>query len=445
MSPRNAAQDEVPCAESEEAMEGEGGEAANSGSSSSSTPTTSLPPHQEPPPSLPPPGAPDVLPLDHTLPDLLRQVAGTEALPAVRELKLRVIARETSLQRLSLYVPALRELNLDGSCLSSLRDLGCGLGSLQLLRLAGCGLDSLDGTSGLAALRELHAPNNRVSEVSPAAFLPRLRVLDLRRNAVCELAGVGFLACCRRLQSLHLSGNPAAAVNTYRRDVARLLPNLPQLDGLPLQQQDSDSDDHGDSGCDGDSDGGGERAGHGDGGGGEDDALTDQLLNEEGRTDAATCAADADSTAASAGVVSQRRQTGGSGSGVRPQTATSAALVLAKPQPAGSRGPARGQRRPFSAAPCLPTYQRLPDEGGVAAADGDSPSALTSGGVVCGNLAAALRSRRKGVRGAWQEKPEAGPSAGGEAADVCPPRTGGLLEASRRWRQLYASYRSQHR
>ncbi|XP_049766229.1 leucine-rich repeat-containing protein 56 [Schistocerca cancellata] len=379
MSPRNAAQDEVPCTESEEAMEGEAGEAANSGSSSSSTPTTSLPPHQEPPPSLPPPGAPDVLPLDHTLPDLLRQVAGTEALPAVRELKLRVIARETSLQRLSLYVPALRELNLDGSCLSSLRDLGCGLGSLQLLRLAGCGLDSLDGTSGLAAVRELHAPNNRVSDVSPAAFLPRLRVLDLRRNAVCDLAGVGFLACCRRLQSLHLSGNPAAAANTYRRDVARLLPKLPQLDGLPLQQHEN------------------------------------------------------------------RRQTGGSGSGVRPQTATSAALVLAKPQPTGSRGPTRGRRRPFSAAPCLPTYQRLPDEGGVAAADGDSPSALTSGGVVCGNLAAALRSRRKGVRGAWQEKPEADPSAGGEAADVCPPRTGGLLEASRRWRQLYASYRSQHR
>lgn len=50
-----------------------------------------------------------------------RQVAGTEDLPSVRSIKLRVIGREMSLQRLCVYVPNLVELNLDGSSVGSLR------------------------------------------------------------------------------------------------------------------------------------------------------------------------------------------------------------------------------------------------------------------------------------------------------------------------------------
>ena len=50
-----------------------------------------------------------------------RQVAGTEDLQAVQSIKLRVIGRETSLQRLCVYVPNLTELNLDGSSVGSLR------------------------------------------------------------------------------------------------------------------------------------------------------------------------------------------------------------------------------------------------------------------------------------------------------------------------------------
>jgi hypothetical protein len=52
---------------------------------------------------------------------LQRQVSGNADLESVRDIKLRIISRETSLQRLAVFVPNLRELNLEGSCLGSLR------------------------------------------------------------------------------------------------------------------------------------------------------------------------------------------------------------------------------------------------------------------------------------------------------------------------------------
>jgi hypothetical protein len=52
---------------------------------------------------------------------LQRQVSGNADLESVRDIRLRIISRETSLQRLAVFVPNLRELNLEGSCLGSLR------------------------------------------------------------------------------------------------------------------------------------------------------------------------------------------------------------------------------------------------------------------------------------------------------------------------------------
>jgi hypothetical protein len=52
---------------------------------------------------------------------LQREVSGNADLESVRDIKLRIISRETSLQRLAVFVPNLRELNLEGSCLGSLR------------------------------------------------------------------------------------------------------------------------------------------------------------------------------------------------------------------------------------------------------------------------------------------------------------------------------------
>jgi hypothetical protein len=52
---------------------------------------------------------------------LQRQVSGNADLDSVRDIKLQVMSGEMSLHRLALFVPNLRELNLDGSFLGSLR------------------------------------------------------------------------------------------------------------------------------------------------------------------------------------------------------------------------------------------------------------------------------------------------------------------------------------
>ncbi|PNF35322.1 hypothetical protein B7P43_G04830 [Cryptotermes secundus] len=181
-------------------------------------------------------GVPDCLPIDHNLPHLLRQVSGNADLESVRAIKLRIISRETSLQRLAVFVPNLRELNLEGSCLGSLRDLGYGLTSLNVLKVTKCGLDSLDGTFGLTSLRELHASNNMVADVGPCSSLPHIRIIDLGKNAVEDLSFLEFLNICSHLEELTLAECPASSKSGYRATIRHLLPNLITLDGIPVTE-----------------------------------------------------------------------------------------------------------------------------------------------------------------------------------------------------------------
>lgn len=99
----------------------------------------------------------------------------------VSTLKLRVLAREMSLQHLRFHTPSLRELILDGSVLSSLRELGCGMKNLKVLRVNRCGLDSLDGICGLETVEEFYCCDNRISDASPFIALDMIKVIDLRR------------------------------------------------------------------------------------------------------------------------------------------------------------------------------------------------------------------------------------------------------------------------
>jgi hypothetical protein len=51
---------------------------------------------------------------------------------------------------------------------------------------------------------------------------------------VAKAGQVGFLATCDKLQTLSLTGTPAAAEPNYKSEIARHLPNLQTLDGQPL-------------------------------------------------------------------------------------------------------------------------------------------------------------------------------------------------------------------
>lgn len=99
----------------------------------------------------------------------------------VTQLRLRVISREITLQYLHIYMPALRELNLDCSAVASLRDIGTGLKNLKILKVNRCGLTCIDGVFGFENLEELYAANNELTSLAQCAFLTHLKILDVRR------------------------------------------------------------------------------------------------------------------------------------------------------------------------------------------------------------------------------------------------------------------------
>lgn len=121
------------------------------------------------------------IPLEHNLRALLVQVTGTEDLDRVTQVKLRVIARDVPLQHLGAFIPALRELILDGSVVATLRELGTGLRNLKVLRVNRCGIEVLDNMLALDTLEELYAADNFIENCMPCAFLSNLKVVDLRR------------------------------------------------------------------------------------------------------------------------------------------------------------------------------------------------------------------------------------------------------------------------
>ncbi|XP_069680613.1 uncharacterized protein [Periplaneta americana] len=443
----------------------EGGAAPDTGSPTPSTSpsvTPSPPPQQEhdnedlldevdmnPSPMLQS-DAPDCLPIDHNLPHLLRQVSGAADLATVRDIKLRVISREMSLQRLALFVPNLRELNLDGSCLGSLRDLGCGLTSLHVLRVSRCGLESLDGTFGLTSLRELHASNNNIWDVGPCSSLPHIRLLDLRKNAVDDVSFLEFLNICSRLEDLSLAECPAASKPGYRAMVRSLLPHLAVLDGVPMTQggleEDDEIDDEdeevGDDEEDNDVDasersdqdstwstshGGassfrpetpqsplGRSGGYGDGAvGGSQHSRPDDEAAPPDSSDLSTGteSPDASSTMYLADT-SRSMQSSSSDNMLAAKKKTPRRLPVKKRPATAVASPDAASRPLRSNTPRMPR----PSSAAAAAADEDqssetrltdprydSASSLTSGVVVYGNLTAALRSRRK-RQDAWVEE-----------------------------------------
>lgn len=179
--------------------------------------------------------SPIVIPAEPSLDELLRQVAGTEALNTVTEIKLRVISHMISLQRIPMFCPNIRILNLEGSLVGSLRDLGTDMRTLMHLNVSRCGLRNLDGTNGLIMLEELVADNNEIEDANPITNLPSIKKLSLKGNKITRVASVSFLALCRTLTMLDLNDNIVTQTPAYRKAVKRNIPQLVVLDGVPLE------------------------------------------------------------------------------------------------------------------------------------------------------------------------------------------------------------------
>ncbi|XP_055377182.1 leucine-rich repeat-containing protein 9 [Condylostylus longicornis] len=177
-----------------------------------------------------------------TLDVLLRNVTGRSDLQNVHSIKLRVISASVSLYTLSVYMPNLTSLNLEGSVLSSLRDLGYNLHNLTFLNVSNCGLTSLDGTSGFPSVEMLIADKNMIQLIGPIQNLMILKKLSLKENQITNLNWLTFLGACTLLEDVDLRGNPVIQNPYYRITLKQSMPNLKCLDGITIDDDDNETD-----------------------------------------------------------------------------------------------------------------------------------------------------------------------------------------------------------
>lgn len=100
-----------------------------------------------------------------------------ENLKEIEKLKLKIDSKYQSVSEIGIHLTQLRILILDGSYLQSLRDFGNQFPYLQVLSVNECSLNDLDGIACFQSLIELHAANNRISELASIGFLDFLEVI----------------------------------------------------------------------------------------------------------------------------------------------------------------------------------------------------------------------------------------------------------------------------
>lgn len=168
----------------------------------------------------------------------IKLLAGADDLSSVTRLEISVNTREQSVARLGELLPALRELKLNESELSSIRDLGTNLWELEVLWVRTCGLKDIDGIGAMEGLKELYLSYNDVSDLTPLLMHEQLEVIDLEANAIADMSQLDVLATCKRLRDLTLTMNPIESLAEYRRLVVSRIPQLESLDDEEITADD---------------------------------------------------------------------------------------------------------------------------------------------------------------------------------------------------------------
>lgn len=76
---------------------------------------------------------------------------------------------------------------------------------------------------------------NNITTLQPFANCDQLRELHLRRNLISTFDELRWLMDLPDLRKLALAENPICADPSYRNKVIRMLPQLDELDGIPIQ------------------------------------------------------------------------------------------------------------------------------------------------------------------------------------------------------------------
>lgn len=137
---------------------------------------------------------------------------------------------------MSLLLPNLISLDLNGSVLNSLRELGYDLNNLTYLNISNCGLTSLDGTSGMTNVRKLVADGNLIRILGSIGYLSFLTEISLKDNKIQDLSTLTFLQFCPELLSINLQGNPVTKESLYRSTMERVAKKLEILDEKPIEK-----------------------------------------------------------------------------------------------------------------------------------------------------------------------------------------------------------------
>eukprot|EP00761_Pharyngomonas_kirbyi_P004589 gb/GECH01004594.1/.p1 GENE.gb/GECH01004594.1/~~gb/GECH01004594.1/.p1 ORF type:complete len:270 (+),score=87.44 gb/GECH01004594.1/:1-810(+) len=98
------------------------------------------------------------------------------------------------------------------------------------LNVWGNDLDDVSVLREMPSLEVLSLSKNRISSLKDFAFCKNLSELYLRKNEICFLSELDFLASLPRLKILWLSDNPCSDDPQYREKVVAKIPNLERLD-----------------------------------------------------------------------------------------------------------------------------------------------------------------------------------------------------------------------
>ncbi len=169
----------------------------------------------------------------------LKRITQSDDLLSVNSIELSINTESQSISDLFKLLPNLVELHFVNSFISSLRDFGHGIHCLKVLNAPSCGLFSLHSIGNyFPCLTELTLTGNQCNtDLASLLELNQLKILNLTANNITDYEEIDWLAELASLKHLFLAKNPISSNKYYRMIIANKLKQLKSLDANKLSKQ----------------------------------------------------------------------------------------------------------------------------------------------------------------------------------------------------------------